>query len=129
MSTWIDPPRRRGHHPWDSDSDDDLDADLDAHRDLYFGPGAAADDERMIAAYRGHLVSGKKVPTKEAIASLEAVNLEGLKDDSKLLPCTQISSKFSFPAGLWTMGLYQSPVLSNLTIELSLTVTSMLHLL
>jgi len=120
MSTWIDPPRRRGHHLWDSDEDDDLDAELDARRDLYFGPGAGADDERMIAAYRGHLVSGKKVPTKEAIASLEVVNLEDLKDDSKPLPCTQISSKSSFLAGVWTMwDLFQSIVLSNLITETS----------
>ena len=124
MSAWMDPPRRRGGHPWESDEDDDLEAELEARRtDLYFGPGAGAEEERVIAAYRGHLVSGKKVPTKEAIASLEAVKLEDLKDDSKPLSCTHTSNKLP----LWLVfGLYV-PVSITSTFKLDYRTRSNNH--
>jgi hypothetical protein len=113
MSAFIEPPRRRVGHDWgDSDEDDDLEAELEArHTDLYFGSGAGADEERIMAAYRGHMVSGKKVPTKEAIASLEVVKLEGLNDDSKPLPRFYTSSEL-FLVGFWSIHLFRSPVLS-----------------
>jgi hypothetical protein len=41
------------------------------------------DDERSMAAMRGALAAGKKVPSKEALASLEIVKLEDLEDNGR----------------------------------------------
>ncbi len=41
------------------------------------------DDERSMAAMRGALAAGKRVPSKEAIASLEIVKLEDLEENGR----------------------------------------------
>lgn len=41
------------------------------------------DDERSMAAMRGALAAGKRVPSKEALASLEIVKLEDLEDNGR----------------------------------------------
>jgi hypothetical protein len=47
---------------------------------LFSGEG---DDERSLAAMRGAVASGKKIPTREAIATLEVVKIGDLSDKSK----------------------------------------------
>jgi hypothetical protein len=47
---------------------------------LFSGEG---DDERSLAAMRGAIASGKKIPTREAIAALEIVKVDDLPDKSK----------------------------------------------
>lgn len=42
-----------------------------------------ADDERSVAAMRGALANSKKLPTKEALASLEKVKVEDLPERDK----------------------------------------------
>ena len=68
----------------DSDDDDDSapETEAEAHRrstEFFLNPGP--EDERSIAAMRGALASGKRVPSKEAIASLEVVKLEDLEEN------------------------------------------------
>ena len=41
------------------------------------------DDERSMAAMRGALASGKRVPSKDALASLEIVKLEDLEENGR----------------------------------------------
>ena len=41
------------------------------------------DDERSMAAMRGALAAGKRVPSKEAIASLEIVKFEDLEENGR----------------------------------------------
>ncbi len=41
------------------------------------------DDERSMAAMRGALAAGKRVPSKEALASLEIVKLEHLEENGR----------------------------------------------
>jgi hypothetical protein len=41
------------------------------------------DDERSMAAMRGALAAGKRVPSKEALASLEIVKLEDLEENGR----------------------------------------------
>ena len=82
-------PRRRTGGSWDSDDDDESlpDIDVESYRrnaDLLFNQDG--DDERSLAAMRGALASSKKVPTKEAIASLELVTIQDLSDKSKAIP-------------------------------------------
>lgn len=42
--------------------------------------GGDYDDERSIAALRGAVAGGKRVPSKEALESLESVKVADLKD-------------------------------------------------
>lgn len=87
----MNPPRRRREIPaWPSDDEDDLDLEAEqAERDLFLrAAGVTIDDERIMAAYRGQMKLGPKVPTKEAIASLEVVALEDMKE----LRCKPIPS-------------------------------------
>ena len=81
-------PRRRAG-TWDSDDDDDSVSEVEgeaAYRRnaemLFSGEG---DDERSLAAMRGAMASGKKIPTREAIAALEIVKVDDLPDKSKLI--------------------------------------------
>jgi hypothetical protein len=73
-------------HTWDSDDDDDPVPEMDAESyrrsaELLFG--ADLDEERSMAAMRGALAAGKRVPSKEALASLEIVKLEDLEDNGR----------------------------------------------
>lgn len=79
--------RRRLQPNSDSDDDDDddsgLDLDLEGSR---IGAGRLygdMDEERMLAAMRGQLATGKKVPSKEAIASLEKLIIKELDESDK----------------------------------------------
>jgi hypothetical protein len=79
-------PRRRAG-TWDSDDDDDSVPEVEAEAAyrrnaemLFSGEG---DDERSLAAMRGAIASGKKIPTREAIATLEVVKIGDLSDKSK----------------------------------------------
>jgi hypothetical protein len=82
-------PRRRAG-TWDSDDDDDdsvpeVEGEGAYRRNaemLFSGEG---DDERSLAAMRGAIASGKKIPTREAIAALEIVKVDDLPDKSKLI--------------------------------------------
>ena len=77
--------RRRDNPDWDSEDDDDP---LSApESDVYTNPYRAGllfnsdmDDERRMAAARGALAAGKKVPSKEFVASLEKLNPKDLKE-------------------------------------------------
>jgi hypothetical protein len=85
-------------HTWDSDDDDDSVPEIDAEayrRSAEFLFSSDADDERSMAAMRGALAAGKRVPSKEALASLETVKLEDLEENgrSKSL-MSHISRKF-----------------------------------
>jgi predicted kinase len=44
---------------------------------------ADLDDERSMAAMRGALAAGKRVPSKEALAALEIVKLEDLEENGR----------------------------------------------
>ncbi len=73
-------------HTWDSDDDEDPVPETDAetyrrNAELLFS--ADLDDERSMAAMRGALASGKRVPSKEALASLEIVKLEELEENGR----------------------------------------------
>lgn len=73
-------------HTWDSDDDDDPVPEMDAetyrrNAELLFSTDL--DDERSMAAMRGALAAGKRVPSKEAIASLEIVKLEDLEENGR----------------------------------------------
>lgn len=79
---------RRQAGTWDSEDDDDSVPEVEgeaAYRRsaelLFSGEG---DDERSLAAMRGAIASGKKIPTREAIAALEIVKIDDLSDKSKL---------------------------------------------
>jgi hypothetical protein len=86
------PPRRRDNPDWDSDDDDDP---LSApNSDIYANPYRAGamfngdmDDERRMAAARASLAGGKKVPSREFVASLEKLDPKEMKeaDRSKFL--------------------------------------------
>jgi hypothetical protein len=45
--------------------------------------GADVDEERSMAAMRGALAAGKRVPSREALASLEIVKVEELEDNGR----------------------------------------------
>lgn len=77
-----------GTHGWgDSDDDDDSVPEIDAeaayrrNAELLFS--SDLDEERSMAAMRGALAAGKRVPSKEALASLEIVKLEDLEDNGR----------------------------------------------
>ncbi|KAE9381741.1 hypothetical protein N431DRAFT_440567 [Stipitochalara longipes BDJ] len=88
-NTAFDPPhprRRAATHTWDSDDDEDPVPEMDAetyrrNAELLFSTDL--DDERSMAAMRGALASGKRVPSKEALASLEIVKLEDLEENGR----------------------------------------------
>ena len=85
-------PRRRNANDWDSGDDDDdahsplSEVDSDRAGFLYSG----MDEERHMAAVRGAIAAGKKIPSKEFIASLERVDPKDIKegDRSKCLHTT-----------------------------------------
>jgi hypothetical protein len=70
------------------DSDDEDDATQErifAHmryRDAVYQYSAAADDDRTILALRAAGL-GKKIPSKEAIASIEKLDMKDLASDEK----------------------------------------------
>jgi hypothetical protein len=77
-------PRRRNANDWDSGDDDD---DDDAHSPLSEIDSDRAgflygdmDEERHMAAVRGAIAAGKKIPSKEFIASLENVDPKDIKE-------------------------------------------------
>jgi hypothetical protein len=74
--------RMRRNHIWDSDDDEESIADIEIGR---YSRGSQQlfseyDEERAMAAMRGAMAAGKKVPSKEAIASLEKVSISDLKE-------------------------------------------------
>jgi hypothetical protein len=75
--------RRRAVPAWESDDDDDLadseDMGYRRHSQLF----GDQDEERALAALRGSIAAAKKIPSKEALASLERVDLKDLKDADK----------------------------------------------
>jgi hypothetical protein len=73
-------PARRNADVWDSDDEDDF-AEMDYRRHSQFL--SEQDEERVMAAMRGAIAAGKKIPSKEALASLEKVDLKDLKDADK----------------------------------------------
>lgn len=85
-------PRRRDNPDWDSDDDDDPLSAADS--DIYTNPYRAGamfsgdmDEERRMAAARASLAGGKKVPSREFVASLEKLDPKEMKeaDRSKFL--------------------------------------------
>lgn len=85
--------RRRAVPTWESDDDDDALADSeDLGYQRHSQPFGDQDDERTLAAIRGSIAAAKKVPSKEALASLERVDLKGLKDSDRggFNPCTTL---------------------------------------
>ena len=82
-------PRRRAG-TWDSDDDDDdsvpeVEGEGAYRRNAEMLFNGEGDDERSLAAMRGAMASGKKIPTREAIAALEIVKVDDLPDKSKLI--------------------------------------------
>lgn len=80
------PRRRNAATTWDSDEDEE-DIRAETYRrqaELLFGGG---DEERAMQLARGVLgAHGKRVPSKDALASLESVRVEDLSADSKGKP-------------------------------------------
>ncbi|KAE8447586.1 hypothetical protein EG329_010557 [Mollisiaceae sp. DMI_Dod_QoI] len=80
--------RRRLASGWDSEEDEETVAELERERDeVYYRRhaaealfGADYDEERSIAAIRGAVAGGKRVPSKEALSSLESVKVKDLTD-------------------------------------------------
>jgi DNA-binding SARP family transcriptional activator len=70
-------------HTFDSDDDEDsvpeIDADTAYRRSAELLFSSDLDEERSMAAMRGALAAGKRVPSKEALASLEVVKVEDLE--------------------------------------------------
>lgn len=97
--------RRRLAPAWDPDSDEDEDISRELSREmgrdreaLYRQHAAEAlfgsdlDDERSIAAIRGAVAGGKRVLSKEALASLEVVKVKDLKEaDRSKFPSSMLS--------------------------------------
>ena len=77
--------RRRAAPAWESDDEDDEaladseDAGHRRHSELF----GDQEDERALAAIRGSIAAAKKIPSKEALASLERIDLKDLKDSEK----------------------------------------------
>ena len=78
-------PRRRDNPDWDSDDDDDPLSAADS--DIYTNPYRAGamfsgdmDEERRMAAARASLAGGKKVPSREFVASLEKLDPKEMKE-------------------------------------------------
>lgn len=79
--------RRRAARGWDSEDDDDAAEDTESvgyhrHSQLF----GEQDEDRAMAAIRGAMAAAKKIPSKEAIASLERVDMKDLKDADKGKP-------------------------------------------
>jgi hypothetical protein len=78
--------RRHAAPSWESDDDDD-DAHLADSEDAAYRRHSQLfgdqDEERAMAAIRGSIAAAKKVPSKEALASLEKIDLKDLKDSEK----------------------------------------------
>ena len=75
--------RRRAVPAWESEDDDDLaDSEEMGYRrhSQMFGD---QDEERALAALRGSIAAAKKIPSKEALAALERVDLKDLKESDK----------------------------------------------
>jgi hypothetical protein len=74
-------------HTFDSDDDDDsvpeIDAEASYRRSAELLFSSDLDDERSMAAMRGALAAGKRVPSKEALASLEIVKVEDLEENGR----------------------------------------------
>jgi hypothetical protein len=70
---------------WESDDDDDAGADPEvaSYRRTSQHLFDDYDDERALAAMRGALAAGKKIPSKEALASLEKLAIKDLKEGDK----------------------------------------------
>jgi hypothetical protein len=75
---------------WESDDDEEflpgIGRDRSGREEDLFYP--EIDDERSLAAMRGALAIGKRVPSKEALASLESVDLGELKDSDRCKFCS-----------------------------------------
>ncbi|KAH6675505.1 hypothetical protein B0J14DRAFT_691464 [Halenospora varia] len=106
MSNWLDPGSHRRRpvipHAAHLDSDDEEDAEIEAARireaELFFSPDM--DEERAMAAMRGAIASSKKVPSREAIAALEVVKVEDLKEADKTCIICYNEFGVSNPEGL-----------------------------
>ena len=76
--------RRRMAHTWDSDDDDDSATEVDRERlrggSLYT---AEMEEERALAHMRAAIAAGKKVPSKEALASIEKLDIKDLNESDK----------------------------------------------
>jgi hypothetical protein len=74
-------------HTFDSDDDEDsvpeIDAEASYRRSAELLFSSDLDDERSMAAMRGALAAGKRVPSKEALASLEIVKVEDLEENGR----------------------------------------------
>lgn len=74
-------------HTFDSDDDEDsvpeIDADTAYRRSAELLFSSDLDEERSMAAMRGALAAGKRVPSKDALASLEVVKVEDLEDNGR----------------------------------------------
>ena len=87
---WMEggPARRRG---WDLSDEGEESDDDGLHRDpsqvFHYPDGDDDRDDRAMAALRGMIASSKKVPSKAAIAALEVVKPEDLKDADKSKFC------------------------------------------
>jgi hypothetical protein len=81
-------------HTWDSDDDDDSTPDVE-HESLRREALYAEFDEeqRTLASMRGAIAAGKKVPSKEAIASIEKLDIKDLGDADKCKssPCPKLN--------------------------------------
>jgi predicted transcriptional regulator len=76
--------RRRTAQTWDSDEDegglaDSEDGGYQRHSQIF----GEQDEERALAAMRGAIAAGKKIPSKEALASLERIDMKDLKGSDK----------------------------------------------
>ncbi|PMD25194.1 hypothetical protein NA56DRAFT_474670 [Hyaloscypha hepaticicola] len=79
--------RRAAAHTFDSDDDEDsvpeIDADTAYRRSAELLFSSDLEEERSMAAMRGALAAGKRVPSKEALASLEVVKVEDLEANGR----------------------------------------------
>ncbi|KAG9236316.1 hypothetical protein BJ875DRAFT_234402 [Amylocarpus encephaloides] len=98
MNSWMDrtAPRPRFPNEWDnSDEDDDLEERFpDGHG------GLEVEDDRTLSSLQTGIFGTKKVPSKTAIASLEVVKPEDLKDADKTCIICYNEFGVSNPEGL-----------------------------
>jgi len=129
-------------HGWDSDEDDDsttdfldqehrriagtLFGDMDDERNLIEREHAAY--ERALAAQRAMNATRKIVPSKEAIASLEKVDIKGLEGEEKC-KSFQTVQLFSHISACQTAKFSRSRLMSRPCKEIILTTASMHNLL
>ena len=81
---------RRAVSSWDSDDDEDSNPDIEAEaarreaaREAFYDQ---VEEERTMAAMRGALAAGKRLPSREALAALEIVKIEDLKESDRSRP-------------------------------------------